>query len=476
VAAQEFSYSGVTLKRDKSPPALPAAESAWRELAVIDAAQSDRLLRAFAPSIVPPERGHGVYVQQALGDAVLFRDATGKVQLVPLDRKPADVTIDRRYSRHELASAAALFLEKELKATHPNESAFVLVWQRGERVRITFLDLKEHETLALFPPAEDIPRGRPKLGGNLKTLASFAIVDNGWGFLKNPVSSLTRTIHQGVQWTGTFFEPRLRDRASAIPPLTTNAPGMDLIAWEQWLDQRFTSRERGSLRLLFNGEGFYPQFERRVAEATNKMDIHVCIFDRDDVAVRMADLFKARSTNIKVRVVFDRLNTRGAGGSPPATPMPDGFVPPRSITSYLRESGEVRVRPLLNPGFSCDHSKVFIIDEHYAYIGGMNFGREYRYEWHDLMAEIEGPVVASLQRQFNKKWAQAGVWGDCGLAAETSCGATPRQQSTNSVEWIDLRRLYTKTFDRQIRRAELEAIDRARNHIFLEIPTSTTTR
>src|SRR6185503_3533288 len=103
---------------------------------------------------------------------------------------------------------------------------------------------------------------------------------------------------------------------------------------------------------------------------TNKVDIHVCIFDRDDVAVRMADLFKARSTNIKVRVVFDRLNTRGAGGSPPATPMPDGFVPPRSITSYLRESGEMRVRPLLNPGFSCDHSKVFIIDERYAYIGG----------------------------------------------------------------------------------------------------------
>jgi hypothetical protein len=28
-----------------------------------------------------------------------------------------------------------------------------------------------------------------------------------------------------------------------------------------------------------------------------------------------------------------------------------------------------RVRPLLNPGFSCDHSKVFIIDERYAYLG-----------------------------------------------------------------------------------------------------------
>jgi cardiolipin synthase len=98
----------------------------------------------------------------------------------------------------------------------------------------------------------------------------------------------------------------------------------------------------------------------------------------------------------------------------------------------------------------------------------MNFGREYRYEWHDLMAEIEGPVVRSLQRQFNKKWAQAGLWGDCGLATETLCGKRPRQGSTNSAEWIELRRLYTKTFDRQIRRAELEAIHRARSHVFLE--------
>jgi phosphatidylserine/phosphatidylglycerophosphate/cardiolipin synthase-like enzyme len=377
------------------------------------------------------------------------------------------VLLTKLAGRHELASAVALFLEKELRSKYSDETAFVLLWQSGERLRMAFLDLKEHETLALFPPAEDIQGVQPKLGGNLKTLASFALVDNAWAFLKNPVSSATRTIHQGVQWTGTFLEPTLRAR-SGHPPLATNAPGMDLIAWEQWLDKRIGARERGSIRLLLNGEEFHPQFERRVAEAESNVDIHVCIFDRDDVAVRMADLFKARSTNIAVRVVFDRLNTRSAGAAPPATKMADGFVPPASITSYLREGGEVRVRPLLNPGFSCDHSKVFIIDERYAYVGGMNFGREYRYEWHDLMAEVEGPVVASMQRQFNKKWSQSGLWGDLGLASETLLGGTPPSPSTNSAEWIDLRRLYTKTFDRQIRRAELEAIDRARNHIYLE--------
>ncbi len=468
VAAQEFSYQGATLKRDKRANAIPSPKSDWREVVVIEAAQGNHLLRGFATNTAPAEPGHGIYVQQALGDLVLFRDTTGKIQRVPFDEKPADIVIDRRFSRHEMASTTALFLEKELKTAYPDQTAFVILWQPGEHVRVTFLDLKERETITLFPPVEETQGDWPVFGGTVKMLGSFAIVDNGWGFLKNPVSSATRTIHQMLQWTGSFFEPSLRDRATTIPPVATNAPGMDLVAWENWLDKHAPNRERGSIRLLLNGEGFYPQFERRVAEATNKVDIHICIFDRDDVAVRMADLLKARSTNIEVKVMFDRLNTRGAGDAPPSTPMKEGFVPPGSIRSYLRDGGEVRVRPLLNPGFSCDHSKVFIIDERYAYIGGMNFGREYRYEWHDLMAEVEGPVVASMQRQFNKKWAQSGVWGDCGLAVETLFRQKPNHESTNSADWIELRRLYTKTFDRQIRHAELEAIKRARNHIYLE--------
>jgi len=467
VPTQEFSYHGVTLKRGTSSRPWPKDPSSWREIKVLDPAEGNRLVRALATRLVPTQQGHGVYLQHALGDVVLFRDATGNVQVVPFDATPADLTIDRRYNREELSSAAAGLAEAELRASHPNKTAFLLLWERGGRLRITFVDLVERETVVLFPTA-DADGGSPKLGGRLTTLASFALVDNVWAFLKNPVSSATRTVHQGLQWAGTFLEPRLRQRTSGIAPLT-NEPGMDLIAWEQWLDRHTgTPRERGSLRLLVNGETFYPEFERRVREACGKIDIHVCIFDRDDVAVRMADLLKARSTNVTVRVVFDRLNTRGAGGAGPATPMAEGFVPPRSIGAYIRQGGDVRVRPLLNPAFSCDHSKVYIIDDRYAYIGGMNVGREYRYEWHDLMAEIEGPVVASLERQFNRKWAQAGLWGDCGLAAETLCGKSPPHESTNCTDWLELRRLYTKTFDRQIRRAELEAIRRARHYVFLE--------
>ncbi|MHC1764537.1 MAG: phospholipase D-like domain-containing protein [Verrucomicrobiia bacterium] len=174
-----------------------------------------------------------------------------------------------------------------------------------------------------------------------------------------------------------------------------------------WLDRNTgTRQETGTVRLLIDGEKFFPEFERRMAEAQHSINVPVCIFDRDDVAVQMADQLKEHSTNVEVKVMFDRLTSGAAGRAPPTMPMADDFVPPRSIAAYLRSGSKVQVRPLLNPGFTADHTKVFIIDNRYAYLGGMNLGREYRYEWHDLMVEVQGPVVASFQRQFCRSSAR----------------------------------------------------------------------
>src|ERR1051326_7624428 len=190
---QEFSYQAVTLKRRTSSRTLPAVSSSWREIKVLDLAQGKRLQRALADKLAPAQQGHAAYVQYALGDVTLFRDSTGKVQVVPFEATPAEITIDRRYNRQEFSSAAAALLEKELRANHPNVTAFVLHWRRDGHLRTAFLDLVERETVVLFPPDADT-EGRPKLGGSLTALTSFVLIDNLWAFLKNPVSSATRTI------------------------------------------------------------------------------------------------------------------------------------------------------------------------------------------------------------------------------------------------------------------------------------------
>jgi cardiolipin synthase len=117
-----------------------------------------------------------------------------------------------------------------------------------------------------------------------------------------------------------------------------------------------------------------------------------------------------------------------------------------------------------------DHSKVYVIDGRYAYIGGMNLGREYRYEWHDLIAEIQGPIVNSIQYEFDKNWAHASPFGDLAFAKRVLQGKPPQPPVTNRSDFIDLRRIYTKTGRKQIRRAELESIRRARSYVFLENP------
>src|SRR5262249_11760415 len=96
---------------------------------------------------------------------------------------------------------------------------------------------------------------------------------------------------------------------------------------------------------------------RRCA-ATNHIYLDICIFDKDDVSVGVADQLKRISARTEVKVILDRMCSLGASVVPPATPLPVDFAPPPLIISYLRSNSRVRVHPFLNPWFSSDHSKI----------------------------------------------------------------------------------------------------------------------
>ena len=102
----------------------------------------------------------------------------------------------------------------------------------------------------------------------------------------------------------------------------------------------------------------------------------------------------------------------------------------------------------------------------------MNLGREYRYEWHDMMVELEGPIVGALERDFRRAWAHASVLGDLAYAGSAASGPLrPEPRSRDSGRRrIELRRLYTQTGALQIRRAVLEGIRRAERLVYMENP------
>ena len=257
-----------------------------------------------------------------------------------------------------------------------------------------------------------------------------------------------------------FATANLHSRALAEVPGTPE--------FERLLDRRkIRPAEPGSLSLRVDGRTFFPDFEREVLKAKKSINVQVYIFDNDDVGVRCADLLKSRATHLSAHVLFDDMGTTFSQAVAPTTPCPIGFVPPADIEDYLRKGSKVKVRRTLNPWLVSDHTKLITFDQERAYLGGMNIGREYRSEWHDLMVRVEGPIVRSLDREFTRAWRKAGPWGDFALIRSPI-----RSSSENQGSGPQLRLLRTDPSEGRydILDATKLAIQASRKRIWVENP------
>ena len=194
-------------------------------------------------------------------------------------------------------------------------------------------------------------------------------------------------------------------------PLEGARPGG--AAFERLLDEEgMTPEWEGSLSTLVDGREFFPAFEKAIAQAEDQISMQVFIFDNDDIAVRYGNLLRERARDVRVRVLFDDLGTSMATRVAPKTLPPEGFSPPGDMKKFLSKGSPLKARRTLNPWLLADHTKLITIDDNLALMGGMNMGREYYSEWHDLMVAVKGPVIASLQHHFDDSWRRAGPLGD----------------------------------------------------------------
>lgn len=252
--------------------------------------------------------------------------------------------------------------------------------------------------------------------------------------------------------------------------VATEAPGTP--EFEELLDREgFPRAESGTLKWLVDGPEFFSEFDRQISSARYSIQVQVFIFDNDDIAVRYADLLKGRSGEVPVQVLFDDLGSTFAHTSAPRTLGPRGFVPPSDMHSYLRKNSKIRVRRTLNPWLVCDHTKLLVFDQRTAILGGMNIGREYFSEWHDLMVAVEGPVVRTLSDDFNSAWKKSGPWGDFALLHKSKISARP-EPVTDITGGIPLRVLRTDPAKGryEILDASLLAIRGARRRVWIQTP------
>ena len=228
--------------------------------------------------------------------------------------------------------------------------------------------------------------------------------------------------------------------------------------------QRVRESSIGTIQHLVDGQEYFTRLIDAITSAKKSIFVRTYIFDNDDYADTIASLLKRRSNeDIEIKVLLDGLGTILATGAADEA-MPEDYVPPASVRVMLESDSKIDVRQVKNPWLAGDHVKTTIIDEMFAFTGGMNIGREYRYTWHDLMMEVHGPIVDILRNEFHDAWAHAGALGDFGYFFHK---LKPNRQLAGEGGY-PIRVLFTRTGNAEIFRTQIAAIRNAQSYIYIQ--------
>jgi cardiolipin synthase len=424
------------------------------------------LLNSSLQDLLPGESGYGACVdilQQK--ELFLYRDENDTLVSVPIVFKPADVKVARSYEFTHLLAVMVQQLRDQ------NEAGDRFLLETGDNSKygypFVYADTQSGQILFLRREPWDYAYvGSIPLVTTLEMLGQ-TIVDHVQALFNQPVSSIARLFTMVSSSTADFMRPTslVLVEHGPIPPLNSG-DGMDLVEWEARLDHiTGTTTSSGHLTYLVDGVEFFPRMIDVFSTASESVYLRIYIFDNDDYATGIADLLKRRSAEVEVKVLVDGLGTLGAEMANSSSLPPD-HEPAWSMARHLEQDSDVRVREVANIWLSGDHTKTIIVDNRVAFLGGMNIGREYRYDWHDMMVEVEGPVVSEISREFHRAWVSSGFLGDLQRLLNLD-KRTPVPAGTADYP---MRLLYTRPGNSQILRAQIAAIRQARQYIYLQNP------
>ena len=417
--------------------------------------------------------GTGILVNIRDEELFFYRRHDGSTAECPLMEKPADIRLVENHRIEAMTGLIFLFLTDYLEPIGISDRYLVMATGETGPYARPFVFVNRNDQQLHFLSLE------PYTFGSMPSMPLANTGKAGWHFVRSyylelinrPISSLSRlgfflfdTVWDATRgvWISSFCFPDLE--AGDIPPLRQGG-SMDRERWEDRLDGIVgaDTRTSGRIELLIGGDHFFPRLIDAVIDADQSVKMRTYIFDRDDYAVRLADLLKRRSQKVDVQVMIDGLGTLMAQNKA-AGSMPPDHQAPMGITRYLTDGSRVRLVSLTNPWFTGDHTKTTIIDSRKAFIGGMNIGREYRWEWHDLMMVVDGPVVSVIEREFDKTWAHGQVLGDVVFSGYMLANP-PKPEAPRGYP---IRVLRTLPYDSQVYRAQLHAIRRARGYIYIQ--------
>lgn len=470
-AGQEFRHGNATLALAREPDKRGSVEA----VPVQSKEVWGKLLQALLEALVPAAHHSGVAFLVNNQEVVVWR-TEGGFQQAEYGARPAQVEVVNRLDDDAFSAFLFEFLAAYVDRHELSTRRALFVNPDGGRQQMAFLfvDLDRLQVVSIQRPwhAALEQLGEAPLRQDIGDFNSVLVKSQAVTLLKNPVTWLGRFSAWSVNTLRALVETPAPLGGADIVPLY-QGPGMDLQQWERELDRFWApDRYRGSIEFLVGGDQYFPRLLDAVRDAEKQVLMRTYIFDNDDYAVTVAEALRQRGEQgADVRVLYDDLGSRMAWRTAPLTPPPDGFRYPDNMGDYLTRDQAAASRAAPNPWLTGDHVKSTVIDGQRAFVGGMNVGREYRSEWHDLMMEIRGPVVERLERDFHRAWAHAGPGGDFALAAVglfTPIRDAVDEDPEDAGHYIAIRPLYTRTFNAAIHRAQLRAIKRARGYIYIQ--------
>jgi cardiolipin synthase len=228
------------------------------------------------------------------------------------------------------------------------------------------------------------------------------------------------------------------ESARILAELRKRAPQTDVLGRHIAIEQTLagTPLSTGNRALLLqDGPATYAAELGAIRAAKRSVDVEMYIFEGGEVGREFAEALVARrKAGAEVRVLYDAVGSLD--------------TPPEFFDGMRREGIEVVAYNPVSPGTVVkkgaaldhrDHRKLIVVDGRVAFVGGINISHVYGagprgpagsrpsgaasgssgagsadggkvkdedLPWRDTQVELEGPVVAQLERLFLEQWAR----------------------------------------------------------------------
>jgi len=228
----------------------------------------------------------------------------------------------------------------------------------------------------------------------------------------------------------------------------------------------FPWRSVNRFELLIDGPQFFPRMLAAIAQAQGHIDLELYLVESGACADAIVQALEhAAEREVRVRCLFDGYGSLAFSLSLRRRLIDAGVE--------LRFYNRISWRKGLNNLYR-DHRKLLLVDQQLAVVGGTGVTDEFwqpgtnTCDWHEVMVEIQGPLVQDWQMLFDRQW-RANISRKAGKPAPhfglSHLPRVPEQGAgMGRVAYADAHQ------HRDILQSQVRAINSAKQRIWLATP------